>query len=101
MSNIDYTSNSTSKSTTKQHFSVYCSHCWNDDDVQNDATQFCQDCQLPLCDKHVTLHQQTKNTNNHSLVHVHQIPEDQHPDLFEHKKIDKLEEESLYMTSHE
>jgi len=54
-----------------------------------------------LCDDHVILHQQTQNTNNHSLVHVDQIPEDQLPDLLKNKKIDKVEEESLHTTSHE
>jgi hypothetical protein len=88
MGNIGSSSNSTSNTTTKQQSSVHCTRCWNDDE-QNDATQFCQDCQLPLCDDHVTLHQQTQNTNNHSLVPVDQVSKDQLPDLLEQKEIDQ------------
>jgi hypothetical protein len=42
-----------------------------------------------LCNDHVILHQQTQNTNNHSLVPVDQAPKNQLPDLLEQNEIDQ------------
>jgi DNA-binding beta-propeller fold protein YncE len=61
-----------------------------DDDEHNDAVQFLQDCQLPLC---APLHQKAKN---HSLVPVveQDVPKHQ-----QHGSVEKAQEESLQMTN--
>jgi len=46
--------------------SICCTRCRKEDDEHNDAIQFCQDCQLPLCDAHVILHQKNKKTKDHA-----------------------------------
>jgi DNA-binding beta-propeller fold protein YncE len=52
--------------------SVCCSVCQEEDDEYNDAAvEFCQECQIQLCDGHAALHQQA---NNHLLVPVDQAP---------------------------
>jgi tripartite motif-containing protein 2/3 len=57
--------------------SIYCTRCREEYDEHNDAVKYCQDCQLPLCDGHVILHQKNKNTKDHSLVPVDQVSKDQ------------------------
>ena len=100
--NIGHTSNPTPKPTTKQQSPIYCGCCL-DDDEQNDAIQFCNDCKLPLCDSHVDPHQQAKETKDHSLVPIEQVSKDQLHDPFEYKEIDKAQEEreSVHITSNE
>jgi hypothetical protein len=78
--------------------SICCTCCQEEDDEHNDAAQFCQDCQLPLCDAHAALHQKAKN---HSLVPVDQTAKDQKYDSLEHKGIDRVEEESIRMRNNE
>jgi len=53
--------------------SISCARCREEDDEHNDASQFCQDCQLPFCDDHANLHQKKKNTKDHALVPVDQM----------------------------
>jgi DNA-binding beta-propeller fold protein YncE len=80
--------------------SICCTRCQEEYDEHNDAVQFCQECQLPLCERHAALHQKNKKTKDHALVPVDQIPNHQkHHESYEHKKIDQVEEESLQMTN--
>jgi hypothetical protein len=90
---IGYISNPAPKSTTKQQSSIYCGLCLDDNDEQNDAIQFYNDCKLSLCAAHVTLHQQAKETKDHSLIPIDQVSKDQLRDSFENKEINKAQEE--------
>jgi hypothetical protein len=53
--------------------SISCTRCREEDDEHNDAVKYCENCQLPLCDGHVILHQKNKNTKDHTLVPVDQM----------------------------
>jgi hypothetical protein len=53
--------------------SICCGSCREEYDEHNDAVKYCEDCQLPLCDGHVILHQKNKNTKGHTLVPVDQM----------------------------
>jgi hypothetical protein len=48
--------------------SISCARCREEDDGHSDAVQYCQDCQLPLCDTHAILHQKNKKIKDHALV---------------------------------
>jgi hypothetical protein len=72
--------------------SLYCAVCLEDDE-QSDAVQFCKECQLPLCDDHVNLHQKAKEIKDHFLVPIEQIPNEQAHEALEHKEMDKTDEE--------
>jgi DNA-binding beta-propeller fold protein YncE len=62
------------------------------------AIQFCNDCKVPLCDTHVSIHQMTKN---HFLVPIGQVSKDQQHDSIECKETDKTQEESVHMASND
>jgi len=69
--------------------SICCTRCQEESDEHSDAVQFCQDCQLPLCDAHAILHQKDKKTKDHALVPIDQIPNYQkHYESHEHNKMD-------------
>lgn len=59
--------------------SIRCARCLEEEDEHNDAIQFCQECQLPLCDAHVTVHQKVNKTKDHVLIPVDQMPKNSAP----------------------
>jgi hypothetical protein len=56
--------------------SICFSHCLEEEDEKNEATQFCLDRQITLCSDHAAIHQKVKKTKEHVLVPVDQMPKE-------------------------
>jgi DNA-binding beta-propeller fold protein YncE len=79
VSSVDHTSNSISQSNPVTESSngpssksnVCCYRCLQEDIGEHiDATNFCNDCKVSLCDTHIALHNKAKKNKDHSVVPI-------------------------------